>query len=344
MSRRIDQLQPSDLDRARASVAPLSDAVASAKAEAGEDAVVVGWLSDMHIHSEEDYRAGAGFYSDFANSEANFELALAEVRALKPSPDVVVLGGDLTNTNTLPQYEAFSRILDRCWQGAALPPLLPLRGNHDQFAFAPAAARFAEHWTTFARPDWPAPIDSSDALYYEVEHKGWRFVAIDPLNRPFTEKQKPWIESRLAPGASDRPTIVLCHIPIVAVGNWVDQHAVTDPRVVRAIDGSDSVRLVLSGHTHKAAAWMYRRKVHAVFPACAYGIDDACGWGVVVLGRGQVHSIFVKELAAPAFDHVSWQLTAQEGRFRRLETPLFENSPLLNPYILPRHERPEDRC
>ena len=104
----------------------------------------------------------------------------------------------------------------------------------------------------------------------------------------------------------------------------------------------------MSGHTHKSAARRYRGKIHAVFPACAYGIGESCGWGCVVVSKTDVHSVFVKELAAspPAtatFDHVSWELAERPGGFRRLETPLFENSPLCHPHRLPQADTPVER-
>ncbi|MGH7214959.1 MAG: metallophosphoesterase family protein, partial [Tepidisphaeraceae bacterium] len=267
MATRIETLSDDDLTRARASVAPLSRDIGSAKRDAGNGALVVAWLGDMHAHSTQDLAESTDTFRTHINSEANFELALTEVLALDPAPDVLVLGGDLTNWNTPAAYDVFRRILDRHWPARGAPPVLPIRGNHDQMLIKPDSLSFHSAWQRLRRPDFPEPADVGDGHYYDVSLGGWRFVAWDPGLNTLTELQRRWIRQRLAPERPSEPTVVLTHVPVLPCGNWVDRFALTDPAVLEALDACPHVKLVMSGHTHKSAAWRYRGKIHAIFPA-----------------------------------------------------------------------------
>ena len=318
------EVREADLRRARESVPALAAAVRAARQEAGEGAMVVVWLSELHLHARRAYRPS---FARHVDCSANLRLALAEIVALEPAPDLVIFGGDLAEGGChcdapADEYLEMKRLFD-----AYLPAhlaTLPLLGNHDHADYPLSAAWHATMAQT-KRPEWPEPVERED-FYYEARRGGWRFIALDSRQeQPLSPRQRAWLSGRLAADVVT-PTAVLVHRPFVPVGNWVDRYRLADQASFAAIDGAEAVKVVLSGHTHKAKAWTYRGKTHAVFPGCACGMPDPCGWGVVVLGAARVHAVFVKDLAAETYDSVGERLQDSGGGFRKLIPEAFEAS------------------
>lgn len=341
---RLD-LSDAALTRAAASVAPLSKAVAAACADAGPGALTVAWLSDLHLHAPRDYGAvNLDLYGTSVDCSANLRVALAEVAALQPRVDLIIFGGDLTDSGCGgeacgDELEEFGRLLD-----AHLPPDQPslvVLGNHDH-ADTQLSPAFHNTLRRIRRRDWPDPAETDDC-YSERTLGGWRFLVLDSRQgQRLSDRQREWLAARTNdPGAP--PTVILLHRPFLAVGNWVDNHRLVDRASFDVIDRAPAVRAILAGHTHKAAAWQYRRKVHAVFPSTAVGIGETCGWGCVVLAPGRIHSVFVKELAMRTVEIVRADTCERAGVFRRLDIPLYESSPLCDPCLLPWRADPAAR-
>lgn len=323
-----------ELSRARDSVQPLASAVRAARQCAGDGAMVVAWVSDIHLHAWREYPEPLSFYATEVDCSATFQLALTEICALEP--DLVVFGGDIADSGCggeapADEYAEMQRVLT-----ASLPKsvaTLPVLGNHDH-ADVPLTSAWHDSLVRSRRDDWPEPAEADD-FYYEVYRGGWRFMALDSRQgQPLSDRQRAWLAQRLQADQAT-PTAVLVHRPFVSVGNWVDRYQLKDRKSFDTIDGAEAVKVVLSGHAHKSAAWRYREKTHVVFPSSAYGIPDACGWGMVVLSASDVQEVFVKELAATTFDGVSKRTHQRRGAFRTLARPSYELHPLWDPCSLP---------
>ncbi len=334
--------QPAQLLRSERSGAAFADAVNNARKEAGPDAMAVVWVSDVHLHARRPYDEDLCFYATHVDSSLNFRLALAEIRQIQA--DLIVFGGDVADSGCFgetpaDEYDDFERILGEMLP-ANVPSLLVL-GNHDH-ADQPLSNAYRTALKRIARADWPDAVEPDDH-YYAVKRGGWRFITLDARQtHALSEKQRAWLAAQLkADGGT--PTVVLVHRPFVSVGNWVDNHRLADRRSFDVIDGAACVKAVLSGHTHRAQTWKYRNKIHSVFPAAAYGIGHACGWGCVVLAKDRVHCVYVKELAGEFFEHVAYKTADQQGGFQRMPFALFEDSPLCDPCVLPRRNESETR-
>ena len=140
---------------------------------------------------------------------------------------------------------------------------------------------------------WPKSNVDTD-YYYTTTVGSWRIIALDS-RAGIGDAQRAWLAERLSEDKTT-PTVVVSHGPWLRCGNWVDDYRLGDDVTFEMIESAPNVKLVLSGHTHKRRALDTGRTVHAIFPACCYGIDDATGWGAIVLGRDAVAAIFVKEL------------------------------------------------
>jgi 3',5'-cyclic-AMP phosphodiesterase len=326
-----------DLARSRDSVAPLNDAISAALRGAGDNARLIVWMSDLHTHASREYQWAADHnYARRVDTRTNLRLALTEIRALAPKPDVVIFGGDLTDSagyggHAESEYAALGAILD-----AELPSeqrSLAIFGNHDH-----ANSTLSEQqWRAFkavSRPDWTQSVDADD-YYYSTSINGWRFIGLDSrANLPLSDAQRNWLAKELKRDDTT-PTVVLVHRPFVSVGNWVDNHRLVDRPSLDLINASQSIRGVFSGHTHKAMAYQYFRKQHAVFPATAYGIGHPAGWSCAVMSQQAIHSIFVKQLAAPSLDSTTDVKEMQRGACARLELTLYEDSLLCDPCLVP---------
>ena len=71
---------PADLDRARQSVPPLAQAVDAARRIAGADAMVVAWVSDIHLHARRRYAEPLSIYASDVDASASFATAAASTR------------------------------------------------------------------------------------------------------------------------------------------------------------------------------------------------------------------------------------------------------------------------
>lgn len=320
---------------ARASVAPLRQAIADRRAALGSDATVLAWMSDLHIHARRAYPGMGPTYSTHADCSANLALALAEVDAL--APDLLLFGGDLADSGCAHQAPADEYAELGAVLTAHLPAALPslaILGNHDH-SDRDLTADWHDAFRAIARPDWPAPVESAD-VYFVTQRSGWRFIGLDTRqNHALSERQRTWFADTLA---ADRvtPTVILQHRPHVTVGNWVDDHRLRDRPSLDLVRAAPNVRLLLSGHTHCPAAWTWAGQVHVVFPALAYGIGAAIGWGVVVLADGQVDSVFIKDLAGGAYyDQPRRSPQTSGGYWRPVPTPDFTLDMLFNPCTMP---------
>lgn len=324
---------PLELDVARRSARALADAVAGARQKAGDGALVLGWLGDLHVHALRDYPS-LGAYADRIDANSNVIRAFAELSEL--APDITVFGGDIADSGCggeapHDEYAEFQRL----WS-ASLPAhlrTLPVLGNHDH-ADTDMTPGLHDALCRHGRPDWPRSEGSLD-FYYESRQLGWRFIALDSRQgHPIGPHQIAWLDARMS-ADPHTPTVLLVHRPWVTVGNWVDDHRQHTRHALDAVDRWKAIRVVISGHTHKSAVWSYRGRTHIVFPSVAYGIGEPCGWGAIVLGRSDIDSVFVKELAGATFDHPSDSTSTMAGGFRVVVQQTYVRSPLFNPCLLP---------
>jgi 3',5'-cyclic AMP phosphodiesterase CpdA len=333
-------LTPDDFAQARASIAPLQKALDACRARRGAASFTVAWMSDIHLHAPRPYDGDMGFYGNRVDCSANFRLALAELAALTPLPDLLVLGGDLADGGCggeAPgdEFAELGRLLR-----AALPPGLPtlaISGNHDH-ADRPLSAAWHRAWHAAAPHPWPVSPDSDD-YYFAHRLGGWRIIGLDSRqNHPLSAPQRAWLANELVRDPAT-PTLVLVHRPLLTVGNWVDDFRLQDRATFDLLDAAPAVRAVWSGHTHLPRAWRYRGKKHVIFPALAYGIPGPCGWGVGVFSRDRLEALFVKPLAGPWFDGVAFTSRLSARQVRRLPFRAYTAHPLYNPCLLPADKR-----
>lgn len=197
--------------------------------------MLIAQLSDPHVRPE------GVLYQGVVDSNAQFATAIAQVNALDPRPDLVLLTGDLVDHGQEDEYTTLLRLLE-----ALHIPVLAIPGNHDEReAFRRA----------FAGQPWlPAggPID------YVVGDRGaLRVVALDVTlpghhHGVMSEAAAVWLDDVLS-AEPERPTIVMMHQPPFATGiPYMDPYDCREGhRLAAVIERHPQVERILCGHVHR---------------------------------------------------------------------------------------------
>lgn len=197
--------------------------------------MLIAHLSDPHICPEGE------LYQGLVDSNAMFVAALAQVAALDPPADVVLITGDLIDDGSPTTYAHAKQLLSAIKQ-----PLLLIPGNHDEReAFRKAFAHLG-----YLPADGP--------LHFVAGQYGAvRIVALDITlaalhHGDFDEAAAAWLEQTLA-CEPQRPTLVMMHQPPFASGiPYIDLYACHNgPRLAEVLSRHPQVERVVCGHIHR---------------------------------------------------------------------------------------------
>ena len=201
------------------------------------DSLLIAQITDIHL--------GFDPGNPHEMNRTRLDAVLREICAAKPTPDIIVASGDLTEAGVIDDYRTLRELF------AACPvPVLPMMGNHDVR-------------DTF-RQVFPEVPTHDGFVQYAVDAGPVRLILLDTLEEGrhgggFCETRERWLEARLAE-APDRPTVVFLHHPPVQTGiDWMTIHAeeAWAARVEGVISRYTNVVAVLAGHIHRpiVAAW-----------------------------------------------------------------------------------------
>ncbi|MEM1315289.1 MAG: phosphodiesterase [Pseudomonadota bacterium] len=197
--------------------------------------MLIAHLSDPHLRPE------GRLYKGLVDSNAMFEAALDALLALRPRPDLVLIGGDLVDEGEAGEYAQARRALAR------LPmPLLAIPGNHDDregfrrgvTLAEPAAEAGPLHVDSGAR--WPVRVLGLDVTVPGAHHGEADAAALA------------WLSARLAEDRT-RPTLLLMHQPPVETGvECIDAYMCRGGAPLAAVlEGASNLERVLCGHVHR---------------------------------------------------------------------------------------------
>lgn len=197
--------------------------------------MLIAQLSDPHVRPE------GMLYQGVVDSNVMFAAAIAQVNALDPRPDLVLLSGDLVDKGTPAEYAHLRKLL------AALDvPTLVIPGNHDE--------REAFHQAFVDHLYLPA---AGPMNYVAGEHGAVRVVALDVTlpgqhHGAVSEEGARWLESTLAEEPS-RPTIVMMHQPPFASGvPYLDDYLCREGgRLAGVVARHPQVERIVCGHVHR---------------------------------------------------------------------------------------------
>ena len=321
----------------RASVAALNKEISDRFTDLSEIRIIA-WASDLHLHPPGGYPfpfTGFGGIYQYIDCSRQYMLCLHEINALTKRPELIVLGGDITEMGREDEWMEFSRIMNL---GICDIPTIPVMGNHEHLQL-PEKERMKELWNEIRCPGWP-DLDNQDEFFYSVIRGSIKHIVLDTVKLPDTvmsDRQKAFLASELSYSAY--PILIYQHAHIMPAGNWTDGALYLDKDMIRLIHECPNVLGVFSGHTHKPSLWKYRGKMYGTFPSVGYSIGTCTGWGGIILNKEGIKGVFYKELSGESYDDCIGP-RSQEGRFVFMEPESFEKSPLLNPFFWYRNPDP----
>ncbi len=188
-------------------------------------------LTDLHLFGSPDQ-----VWKDF-NTYQSFQSVIAEVKALAPRPDILILTGDLSQDETLASYAHLRRLI-----GPLKLPTYWISGNHDQLEIA-------------------REVLSGDSFRRDraFEQRGWRFLLLNSaipgqVHGELVRSELDWLAEQLAQHPT-QPTIIAIHHPPVPIqSQWMDQIGLHHPEeFLSIVDRHPQVRGVMFGHIHQAS-------------------------------------------------------------------------------------------
>jgi 3',5'-cyclic-AMP phosphodiesterase len=218
--------------------------------------VCIAQISDLHIK-----RPGALAYGRVDTAKA-LERCVATLNELTPAPDYVVISGDLVDTPTAEEYEHLKRLLT-----PLRLPFASVPGNHD----AREMMRAAFAGSNYAHRSGP--------LNQRVEVAGLDLMLLDSSipGQPHGQLDAStleWLEAELVSTAG-RPALLFLHHPPFRAGIWhMDRQNLLNADALAAIvRRHPRIRLVATGHVHRAALTMFAGVPATICPAPNHAVD-----------------------------------------------------------------------
>jgi 3',5'-cyclic AMP phosphodiesterase CpdA len=195
--------------------------------------VIVVQLSDTHI--------GAAWVD--MDPVASLAAAIAQVRTLEPSPDAIVVSGDLAEHASDLEYEQVAAVLD-----AVGAPRYVLPGNHDD--------------RDGLRRHLGAPGAPGTPVQYAVDLGPLRILMLDSTRAGEDSGQLDadrlsWIENALAEDPRTPTLLAMHHPPLVTGAPAADAIGVPEADRTALADlvrRHRNVSLIIAGHLHRAIA------------------------------------------------------------------------------------------
>lgn len=172
--------------------------------------------------------------------------AIAHINELKPSPDVVIASGDLTDHGRAEEYLELREILSDLKY-----PVYVIPGNHDNREMLTKA--FADQGYVQPRP----------FVHYAIEDYPIRLVGLDSTvpghhHGEMCAERLRWLDTTLK-ARPDIPTLIFMHHPPFRTGiQWMDASGLRGGRAMeKVVSGHRQVMRVACGHIHRPmhVAW-----------------------------------------------------------------------------------------
>ncbi len=238
--------------------------IGRAQAPDRSDLLRVVFATDSHL-----------MVNNLLRSEDGIISALSAIENLKPKPDFILFGGDLTHESPQLDFPGAEQLIDRflkIWKDHTDLPTFFTFGNHDLVGTGNASVNRED--PRFGKGLFRMRL-GLERNFYAFRKGGWRFIVLDDvLPEPdgsyigeFVEEQLSFLRAELRTD-SQIPTLLCGHIPSVSVlpnlslcgATKTDGQNIETPASLLAHNASDlhnvlnetkaNVKLILAGHLH----------------------------------------------------------------------------------------------
>ncbi|MCA1399630.1 MULTISPECIES: phosphodiesterase [Bradyrhizobium] len=218
--------------------------------------VLIAQISDLHIKPP-----GAFAYGRVDTAKA-LERCVAAINGFEPTPDFVVISGDLVDTPSVEEYDHLKRLL-----APLRVPFAGIPGNHDSRAWMRAAFPAAPYVHATGPLDQKIEVDGLDLLLLDSSVAGKPHGMLEPSTLQ-------WLDARLA-AAVDRPALLFLHHPPFKGGIWhMDRQDLFNAAELAAIvRRHPRARLIGCGHVHRAMLTSFAGIPATLCPAPNHAVD-----------------------------------------------------------------------
>ncbi len=192
------------------------------------------------------------------------ERACRKVAAFVPTPDVVIITGDLTESGSEAEYVNLAAILGR----TLTMPVYVVPGNHDERANLRSA--FGHIPGVTADPEY---------VQYAVDDHPVRLIMLDTLvpgagHGLLSAGQLTWLDRTLAAQPS-KPTLIGMHHPPLATGlPHMDRIALLNQQEFAGVIARHrQVQRIVCGHHHRPIVGQCAHAIVSVAPSVAHQIE-----------------------------------------------------------------------
>jgi 3',5'-cyclic AMP phosphodiesterase CpdA len=216
----------------------------------------IAQISDLHIKPP-----GMLAYGRVDTAQA-LERCVRTLNEFDPKPDFVVISGDLADTPTAEEYEYLKRLL------APLKlPFVSVPGNHDSRELMQAAFPSADYAFSVGPLNQRIEVNELDLVLLDSSVPGKPQGHLDAATLR-------WLEATLV-SAPDRPALLFLHHPPFVAGIWhMDRQNLHNADELAVILGRHPrVRLIASGHIHRAVVTMFAAVPATICPAPNHAVD-----------------------------------------------------------------------
>ena len=222
--------------------------------------MLIAQISDTHAQAPDS----EPFLGVFNNE--NLSRAVAELLAITPRPDVVLITGDLTFDGEPAEYQALRELL-----APIGIPYFMIPGNHDDRALL--RETFPEHRYLH---------DTGEFIQYVVDDFPLRMIGLDSSvvghhHGELCDDRLQWLSARLNEQPR-QPTLLFMHHPPIKTGIWwMDGIGLIrgEQRLRELLDTHPQVQRLICGHVHRAIHGNLGRTAVSICPSTgiAIGLD-----------------------------------------------------------------------
>ena len=197
--------------------------------------MLIAHFSDMHVKGDGE----TAF--DGVDTAGALERCVNHINSLDPSPDVVLITGDLAFNGEPNEYgtlRALLSILDA--------PSFFIPGNHDDRSNIRAAF-----------PDLPFIYNTEEFIQYTVDEYEFRLIGLDTIE-PGKEhgilcpQRLDWLELQLSKEQTKQTIIFMHHPPFRTAIEYMDQNGLANAnQFAEIVTRHEQIRLILCGHVHR---------------------------------------------------------------------------------------------
>jgi 3',5'-cyclic-AMP phosphodiesterase len=216
--------------------------------------MLIGQLTDLHIRP-----LGRAAYR-VVETNTLVERALRAFSAFRPTPDVLLLTGDLTDGGKPEEYALLDTLLRR----EVSIPVYAIPGNHDgresMIANLPGT-RHEDGFVQFVVDDFPVRLVMLDTLVSGAPHG------------ELCERRLAWLAQRLD-AAPERPTLIALHHPpfVCGIAHMDAINLRQSAEFAELLGRHPQVQRVICGHHHRPITTRIANAVVSIAPSVAHQV------------------------------------------------------------------------